>query len=124
MTVSVTELEAKALTHYAYDEMNQNNGAQPESADDVDCYLWVDQLAAALDIKISAAKGVVGSLTAKGLISIIQEDDPNDTGICFTEEGFNAWKLDHQKNCEHVPIARTLEGTCIDCGKKYVGAMA
>jgi len=89
--MNITPLEALALNHYAFDEMNPVNGARPESADDVHCYVWIDELAPHLDISMSAAKGVVSSLVKKGLVQVSSDEDPQERGLNFTEEGYRVW---------------------------------
>jgi len=89
MTNQLTKLEAAALNHYAFDEMNPGNGARPENADDVCCYVWADQLAVALGVSVNAAKGVISSLVKKELAYVTEEDD--DNGFGFLAAGFEAW---------------------------------
>ena len=90
MNKNTTKLEAAALNHYACHEMNPNNGASPDCAQDVSTYVWADDLAADIGVTVSQAKGVLGSLAAKGLVAISGQGD--DAGICFTEAGFETWK--------------------------------
>lgn len=94
---NITELELRAMNYYAFDEMNPTNGARPSCADDVACYVWLDEMAAGLNISQAQAKGVLGSLVAKGLAYVIEEDNPEDNGFGFTAEGFAAWKMEEER---------------------------
>lgn len=103
---NLTELEAKLLNIIAHCEMNPSNGADPESASDVNTYLWAEDRATAMGISLNAVGGVLSSLSNKGLIEMdaptvkmsaspaeqrMAGHDP-DGRLGFTEAGFEAWK--------------------------------
>jgi hypothetical protein len=87
---TLTDLEGLYLDLIAHCEMNSGNGATPEAADDVNTYTWADQRARDLGITEKGVGGVMSSLTQKGLIWSTDEGD--DSGVGFTEAGFEAWK--------------------------------
>ena len=88
----MTELEIKFMNIIARCEMNQINGGVPETADDVNTYVWADERAAAMEISEKAVGGVMASLVKKELIGVyVEKSDPDDSGVWFTEAGFAAW---------------------------------
>lgn len=89
----MTNLETRYMSLIATCEMNANNGAEPKVADDVNTYTWPEERAADLGITERALGGVMTSLQNKGLIWVsIDPSDPDDNGVGFTEEGFDAWR--------------------------------
>ena len=91
----MTNLEINLMNLIARCEMNQINGGVPESADDVNTYIWADERGAEMGISEKAVGGVMSSLQAKGLIWVcIDRADPDDSGMGFTEAGFAAWSAD------------------------------
>ncbi len=101
MNIQLTELEFKALDHYAHCEMSPVNGAKPEALGDTGTYLWPDEAAAALGISEQALGGVLTSLATKGLATIAgcTSEDPEGQ-FNFTEAGFAAWQAKHRSK-EH-----------------------
>lgn len=90
--MELTELESRYMDLIANCEMN--SGA-PLDADAINTFIWADERAAALGISAHALGGVMSSLQKKGLIWLcLDEADPNDNGVGFTEDGFQAWKED------------------------------
>lgn len=86
----LTKLEKEFMDIIATCEMNQGNGADPDCADDVNTYLWIDERAADMGITEKACVGVVASLVKKGYAWTTQEG--NDSGVGMSEEGFKVWK--------------------------------
>lgn len=91
--IGITVAEAKLLRHYALDQMNVSNGAEPESADDVGCYVWADEAAAELEMTKQGIGALLTSLQTKGLMWVGQPEGPkgSDTQCGFTPEGFNKY---------------------------------
>jgi len=91
----MTDLEINLMNLIARCEMNQINGGVPESADDVNTYIWADERAAEMSITAKAVGGVMSSLQTKGLIWVcIDRADPDDSGMGFTDAGFASWNTD------------------------------
>ena len=90
MNNEITKLEADFLEIIAMNEMNESNGSYPESADEVNCYLWLDEYCVDMGISINAIKGVLTSCKKKGWVRTVDEGS-EDAGISFTEEGYNAF---------------------------------
>ena len=89
---NLTQNEIGLLNSIARCEMNQINGAVPECANEVNTYIWADERAPELGISEKAFGGVMSSLQNKGLIWVcIDRQDPDDSGMGFTEAGFAAW---------------------------------
>ena len=88
--MKITKLEAKLIESIAFDEMAESNGGMPESASDVNVYLWLDERASFMGVSVPSAKGVLTSLKKKGLVGSSQEGD--DSGVWFTEKGFEIFK--------------------------------
>lgn len=88
---NLSKLELKAMDSIAYNEMNPLNGSRPESADDVCCWLWVDEIARDLGVSIPVAKGVVGSLAAKGFIVVAEYEGAESNQVDFSKEGYRVW---------------------------------
>lgn len=93
--MSMTDLEMKLMNEFARCEMNEINGAVPESASDVFTHLWADERAAALGISEQAVGGLLTSLAKKGFCVVLKQNryEP-DGGFEFTEAGFEAWNAD------------------------------
>lgn len=87
---TLTDKEFELLNLWAYCEMNQINGARPETADDVHTYTWADERAAEMGISEKAVGGIMSSLLEKGLIGCTT-DEGDDNGVWFTEAGYEAW---------------------------------
>jgi hypothetical protein len=95
----LTEFEYHVLNEIAHHEMNSINGATPECADDVSTYCWADDFASD-KMTVNQCKGVLSSLKKKGLINIYfieMYEGREESGVDFTEEGFNAWKQKHEE---------------------------
>lgn len=90
----LTKFQFAVMDQISHCEMNQNNGATPTCAGDVNTYLWADLRAEAIGITVYAFGGVVSSLQNAGLIGVAgpSRSDP-DGGIWFTDEGYVAWEL-------------------------------
>lgn len=92
---NLTQNEIALLNSIARCEMNQINGAVPECAEDVNTYIWADERAPNMGISEKAFGGVMSSLQNKGLIWVcIEKSDPDESGMGFTEAGFEAWSAD------------------------------
>lgn len=95
--MTTTALQAKLLDLLAHSEWNSNNGATPECAEDVNTWFFADILAGDMGISEHALGGVVTSLQEAGLIGVNivtkaqHRRTGDDSGIWFTEAGFNAW---------------------------------
>ena len=75
--------------------MNSINGAVPESADEVDTFVWADERAANMGISEKALGGVMSSLQNEEYIWVsIDNRYPDESGVGFTEKGFNVWSAD------------------------------
>jgi hypothetical protein len=97
--MTITDLEMKLMNNIARCEMNQINGAVPESAHDVNTYIWPDERSADLGISEQAFGGVMTSLQRKGLIWVcIDSHDLDDSGMGFEAAGFDAWNADPRAN--------------------------
>jgi len=95
--IHLTQNEIDLLNSIARCEMNQINGAVPESANDVNTYIWAAERAAELGISEKALGGAMSSLQNKGLIWVcIERSDPGDSGMGLTETGFAAWNADER----------------------------
>lgn len=103
---ALTALELALMNEYAFCEMNQGNGARPNSAADVWTYLWADIRAANLKISAKAVGGLLTSLSSKGFIAVEApcKDDP-DGGVSFTEAGYAAWAAATAPKVTKVPAA-------------------
>ena len=86
----VTDLEIAVLTEIAFSEFNPTNGARPTCADHVECWLWVNEIAAAVKQPQNVIKGVLGSLVKKQCIKII-DGGSDDAVVNFTDLGFTAF---------------------------------
>jgi len=87
----ITELEFNMLNKIAHDEHQPENGATPESFDDTD-NIWAISI-----VRTAQDKGVFSSLLKKGLVG--HQINGGDENQCWmTEEGFNAWKDQHEIN--------------------------
>ena len=94
---NLTQNEINLMNSIARCEMNQINGGVPESADDVNTYIWADERARELGISENAVGGVMTSLQQKGCIWVcIDRVDPDDSGMGFTEAGFTTWIADER----------------------------
>lgn len=94
----LTELQFKALNHYAHCEMNASNGATPTCIEDLGTYLWADIAATALGISDQAMGGVLTSLTQAGLAVIQAPGRGDPDGLFnFTDRGFAAWQREHSQ---------------------------
>ena len=89
----MTNLQVEFMNLIARCEMNQVNGAVPESAQDVHTYTWADERAAMLGITKKELGAVMSSLIAKGYIGCTSWMG-DDNGVWFTEAGFAAWNAD------------------------------
>ena len=90
---NLTEKEIRFMNLIARCEMNQINGAVPETANDVNTYTWADERAADMGISEKAVGGIMSSLMEKGFIGCTT-DEGDDNGVWFTDAGFAAWDAD------------------------------
>jgi len=90
LEITMTNLEIKFMNIIARCEMNQINGAVPESAHDVNTYTWADERAADMGISEKALGGVIASLIQKDFIACTTGEG-DDNGTCFLDAGFEAW---------------------------------
>jgi hypothetical protein len=89
-TEMLTEKQNAVMNWIAFNEMTSLNGGRPECANDAQCFLWVDEIAAHCGVTIREAQGVIGSLAAQGYIGC-ERGRGNDNGVWFTEEGYRVW---------------------------------
>lgn len=81
-----TELETKAIAAFSKG-FNYDNAAS-EIADNATA-LSVEEIAEAVGVTVPQAKGVVGSLTKKGLLDPWDEPDMTEFTLWITEKGIN-----------------------------------
>ena len=88
--MELTELEKKMLRVIATDECTPLNGGEPRGY--LDAYTWLDigSFSHMIGVTTNQGKGVLGSLTKKGLV-YINDPDTSEAAIGFTEEGFKAY---------------------------------
>jgi DNA-binding MarR family transcriptional regulator len=97
--INVTDLEAKVLNWIAYADHAPSNGAKPTDISQTGTYLWVDEIGSDIGVPTATAKGAVGSLTAKDLISVVDtiSDGEKENLVDFTDAGFAAWQAVDEK---------------------------
>lgn len=97
---NLTSFETTVLRAIAQHEMNSLNGDEPQDYTDVHTYCWADDFtgncpSCALQgpdvLSVNQVKGVLSSLSKKGLIHIYEGDRFNEPEVSFTEEGFEAF---------------------------------
>ena len=96
MTASLTDLQFAVMDNIAHDLFNPTNGADPESASDVHCYLWAEERARDLGLSAQQVGGLLTGLDTAGLLWMQKPSKGDPDGGCgFTEAGFEAWKTRH-----------------------------
>lgn len=95
---TLTELQYKALDHYAHCEMSPANGATPEELNQTGTYLWADEAADALGVSPQAMGGVLTSLANEDLVQVQAGDKDDPDGLFnFTQAGFDAWLVERAR---------------------------
>jgi hypothetical protein len=95
--IKITDMEFHLLNLWARCEMNQINGARPDSAVDVNTYIWADERAADMKISARAVGGIMTSLSEKGLVHYCIESDKDESGVMFSEAGYDAWAAEEAR---------------------------
>lgn len=111
-TKTATELETKMLHAIATDLMTPLNGAIPTECEDATTYTDIPEWALSMKITEPQAKGVLGSLTAKGLVEHTEGDarigDPD--GVNLTDEGFAIFRASlEEKKADVEDVEDLLE---------------
>ena len=98
---NLTSYETTVLRAIAQHEMNSLNGDTPESHEDVATYCWADDFTgdnASCELQgpdvltVPQVKGVLSSLSKKGLIHIVEGTKHDEPEVSFTETGFEAFQ--------------------------------
>ena len=76
---TLTDNQAKLLSYIAYDEYTQYNGARPDEP--VECWLWVDEIAAATGLSQNQVKGVISRAQDADLIFVVDNGRGEDNAI-------------------------------------------
>ena len=86
----MTEMEKSILNIIATSEFNKLNGSIPRNTDESATWLFIDELAEDSGLTINQVKGVLGSLTKKGIIDIdMDEDMEEETLVQITKKGID-----------------------------------
>ena len=73
----MTNLENSVLSQIATSEYNSLNGEIPSTPEESITYLWVDEIADALNLTMPQVKGVLSNLVKKGIIAITEDSEDN-----------------------------------------------
>ena len=85
--MNVTLFESQILAVIAFSEMTTANGARPKDSGETLTYLWVDEFGEAVGKTGAQVKGVVSTLSKKGMAIVVEESD-DSSSIQLTDEGY------------------------------------
>ncbi len=90
----LTANEKALLLSFAYCEMSATNGSpkHAQSARDLDTYIWLSEREAGAARSNAAKRAVLGHLISKGLVTVFNEKDPNESTLNFTDLGYQLVK--------------------------------
>ncbi len=116
MTNALTALQLSLMNLLAHSEYNSNNGATPTCSSDVNTWLFASEYAAEMSISEKAVGGVITSLTEAGMIGVNivtakQRKTGDESGIWFTDAGFDAWLAAQPKKAKKATIKAAKKET-------------
>lgn len=85
--MNVTLFESQIMAVIAFSEMTTANGSRPKNSGETLTYLWVDEFGEAVGKTGSQVKGVVSTLSKKGMAIVVEESD-DSSSIQLTDEGY------------------------------------
>lgn len=98
--LNVTAMECAVIDEIIHHEMSALNGSSPETYADIwhGTYCWADDFTSEVCPNVEQVKGVLSSLTKKGLVTINKLDDEVEGNtVIVTKLGYEAWKQTYNK---------------------------